>query len=86
MVMVKLTPADLAVTTGATSVASVVLQVTLKADPSDSSFCTTIWLLAVTALVSTTKVGVAPVGIATEPAAAEPHTAGLAAEAQAEAV
>lgn len=80
----KLAPATLSVSTGFTSVDSVVLQVTPNRVPVVGASVTVsvIWLFAVTAVVLICKVGVAPVGTATLPAAAEPQTAGDAAEAQ----
>jgi len=76
MVKVKLVPATRAVTTGLSSVESVVLQVTPSFVPRLSSTLSSIWLLAVTAVVLTVSVGLVPVGSATEPAAAARHTAG----------
>jgi hypothetical protein len=59
----------------------VVLQVTPSLVPSESSFVSMIWLLAVTAEVFTVTV-VAPAAITTEPAAADPHAAGAAEDEQ----
>ena len=77
IVIVKLVPPVLAETTGSTMRdASVELQVIPNLVPNVSSDCTKIWLLAVTAVVFTTRVAFVPVGTATLPAAADPHTAG----------
>ena len=60
-----------------------VLHVTPSRPPVLLSFVSKIVLLAVTAVVFTTRVSEpAPVGIATDPAAAEPQTAGEAPEVQ----
>jgi hypothetical protein len=82
MLIVKFVPAVRAVTFGTPRVSNdCVLQVTPSFVPRLESSVSKIWLLAVTAVVSTTT-EVAEAAITTDPAVAEPHTAGLADEEQ----
>jgi hypothetical protein len=82
MLIVKFVPAARAVTFGTPRVSNdCVLQVTPSFVPRLESSVSKIWLLAVTAVVSTTT-EVAEAAITTDPAVAEPHTAGLADEEQ----
>lgn len=76
--IVKLFREERAVTVG---VCSVLLHVTLNFVPRELSKVRMIWLLAVTALVSTMTLD-EPAAIETLPAAAEPHKAGEAEEEQ----
>ena len=73
--IVKLAPAERAVTTGCTRVERVVLHV-VAAIVKDSSICRKIRLFAVTCVVLICSVGLVPVGTATAPSGAAAQTAG----------